>query len=290
MNKKGCALGALQIVVVGCVASVLALACVGVAFWSEGIVGPELLPWSSEAADIRPIEALPVAYAVGGALDTSTPVLNAPISVPVTFTPSPTVSPTLPPAPTDTAVSSATPMPEPLPTLPPASTPLPATPLPPPPAELIAGSSLPENQATRLVIPSLELDAPVMLAPIENETWRIDHLDQAVGHLEGTASPGSGSNIVLAGHITLEPDGRDGPFIGLGYLNPGDSVIVYHQEQAYTYQVDYMTTVKPSDVQVTYPSSKGQLTLITCLNYDHSLAHYTDRLVVVGHLVSEASS
>ncbi len=288
MNKQGCVFGALQVSILGCIVGVLTLVCIGMALWSEGIVGPDNLPRSAQAAAVRPIEGQPVAYAVGYALATPT---TPPTLAPATVTALPTFSPT-PLQATVTAIPPTdTPTPEPLSTAPPPiATPLPVTPLPPPPAQLTAGSGFPEQPATRLVIPSLKLDAPVVLASIAGDTWQIDDLDQSVGHLEGTASPGFNSNVVLAGHITLEPDGRDGPFIGLGYLNPGDSVIVYHQEQAYTYQVDYMTSVKPTDVQVTYPSSEPKLTLITCLNYDHSLAHYTDRLVVVGHLVGEAAN
>ncbi len=291
MNKQGCAFGALQIAILGGVTGVLTLVCVGIALWTEGIMGPDSLPWSARAAVVRPIEGQPVAYATGYALATPTPVADLPAFMPATAMRLPTLSPTPLQATVIAIPPTDTPTPEPLPTAPPPTvTPLPVTPLPPPPAQLTADSGFPEKPATRLVIPSLGLDAPVVLASIVGDTWQIDDLDQSVGHLEGTASPGFNSNVVLAGHITLEPDGRDGPFIGLGYLTPGDLVIVYHQEQAYTYQVDYMTSVKPTDVQVTYPSSEPKLTLITCLNYDRSLAHYTDRLVVVGHLVGEAAN
>lgn len=290
MNKQGCAFGALQIAILGGVAGVLMLFCVGMALWSEGIVGPDSLPWSPPVAVVQPIEGQPVVYAVGNALATSTPVVDLPAFAPATATRLPTASPASIQAIVTIIPPTDTPTPEPLPTASPVATPLPVTPLPPPPAQLTAGSGFPEQPATRLVIPALKLDAPVVLASIVGDTWQIEDLGQSVGHLEGTASPGSNSNVVLAGHITLAPDGRDGPFIGLGHLNPGDKVIVYHQEQAYTYQVDYMTSVKPTDVQVTYPSSEPKLTLITCLNYDRSLAHYTDRLVVVGHLVGEAAN
>ncbi len=151
-----------------------------------------------------------------------------------------------------------------------------------PVAETQPGAS---HWATRLVIPSLGVDAPVLPAPIEGDTWKVDHLDQAVGHLERTAGPGEAGNIVLAGHITLAPDGRAGPFINLGNLTKGNKVIVYRGDRAFTYEVDYMDTVQPSDVEVTYPTEQARLTLLTCLNYDRRLEHYADRLVVVGHLL-----
>jgi sortase A len=137
----------------------------------------------------------------------------------------------------------------------------------------------------RLAIPTLQLDTSILLAPIEEQTWKVNHLEQAVGHLEGTAHAGANSNMVLAGHVTLPPDGRAGPFVNLKRLAPNDTVIVYNQGQAFTYQIDYLITVKSTDVHVTYPSSEPRLTLITCLNYDRVLGRYTDRLVAVGHLI-----
>ena len=88
-----------------------------------------------------------------------------------------------------------------------------------------------EGIATRMVIPKLNVDAPVVLSPIQNQTWQVDHLGQAVGHLEGTAPPGSNSNIVLAGHVTISA-GVYGPFAGLGQLAAGDVVTVYYGDQS----------------------------------------------------------
>lgn len=142
----------------------------------------------------------------------------------------------------------------------------------------------PQRPVTRIIIPSLEIDTRVELAPIENDTWKVSHLQQEVGHLVGTGNPGEANNVVLAGHVTLEPDGADGPFKRLGYLLPGEDVIVYHGDQSYTYRLETMTTVKPDNIEVTYPTSRPVLTLITCLNFDEEAGHYSDRLVAVAVL------
>ena len=39
-----------------------------------------------------------------------------------------------------------------------------------------------EGVATRIIIPKLNIDRSVVLSPIENQTWKVDHLDQLVGH------------------------------------------------------------------------------------------------------------
>jgi LPXTG-site transpeptidase (sortase) family protein len=142
-----------------------------------------------------------------------------------------------------------------------------------------------EGVATRVVIPKLGVDAPVVLSPIQDQTWQVDHLGQAVGHLEGTAPPGSSSNIVLAGHVTLAA-GVYGPFAGLGQLAAGDSMTVYYGDQAFNYIVDGLQTVDRTAIDVTYPTNTGQITLITCNNWSGEEGRYLERLIVKGHLVN----
>ncbi len=203
-----------------------------------------------------------------------------------TATASPTVTPP-PPLPTPTATVTTAP-----PTLtltatavPPTATVIPTTTPEPSPQAVLSGTA-PEFPATRLVIPTLEIDVPVEIAPIRNGIWDVSGLQQTVGHLQGTSSPGETGNVVLAGHITLPPDGRRGPFYRLGGLQPGDMVEVYRGNRRFVYEIDGATVVSPTDVQVTYPTRSPRLTLITCQSYDKTLAEYTERLVVFGHLVS----
>jgi sortase A len=147
-----------------------------------------------------------------------------------------------------------------------------------------SGSALPERQATRLVIQALGLDVPVVLSPIVSQTWQVSQLGKDfVGHLEGTASPGDPSNVVLAGHVTLEHNVY-GPFAALGRLQPGDEIVVYVSKQPYTYVVDKLQMVNRTDVQVAYPTQTARITLITCTDWSNELKVYQRRLIVVGHL------
>jgi sortase A len=156
-------------------------------------------------------------------------------------------------------------------------------------AAIRPGSQLPEHPATRLVVPAMNLDVAVVLAPIVNQTWKVDHLGtDFVGHLEGTASPGAASNVVLAGHVTVAHNVY-GPFAGLGNLKPGDPIIVYDGDQPYTYIVDYRQLVDRTAVDVAYPTNTGRVTLITCSNWSDQLGAYQQRLIVVGHLAGEGS-
>lgn len=168
-------------------------------------------------------------------------------------------------------------------------------PSPTPDVEKVLGFALPPNTvnsvtqqgiATRLIIPKLNLDAPVILSPIENQTWQVSHLGQAVGHLEGTAPPGSDSNIVLAGHVTLEA-GVYGPFAGLAQLTPGDLLLVYRGDEKFQYVVDGYQMVERTAVEVTHPTETGQITLITCSNWNREAGRYEQRIIVRGHLVQQ---
>ena len=141
--------------------------------------------------------------------------------------------------------------------------------------------------ATRLVIPALGIDAPVVEVPITNKTWDVSGLTHEIAHLGGTANPGEKNNMVLAGHVTLKRGG--GPFLHVESLEPGDLAIVYAGEQAYTYRVVSINYIGPTDVSVAYPTSDPILTLITCTNWDAANRRYIDRVAVIAELVEEGA-
>jgi sortase A len=158
----------------------------------------------------------------------------------------------------------------------------------PPPQVIPTAPSLPvapAGIATRLMIPAIGLDTPIVLAPRQGDTWDVDHLGQIAGHLEGTAPPGSGGNIVLAGHYTLvETHGGPGPFYKLKHLVPGDMVTIYQGEISFQYVIDGFQTVDEKAVEVTFSTGIPQLTLLTCIQWNRSQGEYVKRLIVKGHL------
>jgi sortase A len=103
-----------------------------------------------------------------------------------------------------------------------------------------------------LRIPILHLEVPV-LEGTEELT-----LNRAVGHIEGTASPGEGGgNIGIAGH-------RDGFFRGLKDIHQGDAIDLFTDKQSVRYIVDEILIVPPENVMVLQPRSRASLTLVTC--------------------------
>ena len=68
-------------------------------------------------------------------------------------------------------------------------------------------------------------------------------LNRGVGRITGTARPGQGGNVGIAGH-------QDGFFRGLKDVVVGDRIELQTPTRTETYQVDQIQIVKPTDVQV----------------------------------------
>jgi sortase A len=142
------------------------------------------------------------------------------------------------------------------------------------------------STAKRIVIPSIEVDSPVIAVGWHQEelngqsitVWDVAKF--AVGHHYGSGNPGDGTNIVMAGHVA----GRAGAvFLRLIELQPGDEVVLYADEQQYLYVVEEVLLVLDAgqpleerlrNAQYMAPTDWEQLTLITCWPvhvYDHRL-------------------
>lgn len=218
-----------------------------------------------------------------------------PLSTPIVAEPTSALPDTLPDSATPTFTSPAPPAESPLsPDLPPSFIPVPSPTLP-PTADSSAGElNLPagsvnsltkQGLATKLVIPKINVESSIVLAEIKNGTWEVDHLgSRLVGHLEGTAPPGSTSNMVLAAHVTTAR-GVYGPFAGLSLLRAGDEIIVYERDRPFRYEVIDYQVVDRAAVEVTYPSNNSEITLITCSQWSQEEGRYLERLVVKGRLM-----
>ena len=102
-----------------------------------------------------------------------------------------------------------------------------------------------------LRIPKIRLEVPV-LRGTEDRT-----LARAVGHIDGTAQPGTDGNIGIAGH-------RDGFFRGLKDITPGDVIQLDTIAGVDVYRVERTWVVSPEDVWVLDPTPTRALTLVTC--------------------------
>lgn len=156
----------------------------------------------------------------------------------------------------------------------------------PTPAPTLDPASLVPN---RLVIPAINLDAPVVEVgwethEVNGETvgvWIVPD-SFAAGWHKISAPPGQVGNTVLNGHHNINGE----VFRDLINLEPGDEIIIYAGETQYYYSVTERhlleekgqpIEVRMQNAQWIMPTEDERLTMVTCWPYTNN----THRLVVV---------
>jgi LPXTG-site transpeptidase (sortase) family protein len=148
-------------------------------------------------------------------------------------------------------------------------------------------SSAQAPATSQIVIPGINVTAPVVYAPSLNEADILTALENGVVHYATTAIPGQPGNVVIFGHSSddwWKPGNYKFVFVLLDKLSAGDTVTVDYHSQSYTYVVTGSQVVAPTDVSVLMPTAVPTLTLITCSPVGTSLR----RLVVTARQVSPA--
>jgi sortase A len=113
------------------------------------------------------------------------------------------------------------------------------------------------NQAIRIQIPSIEIDAPI----VQGDGW--EQLKKGVGQNVGSADPGQTGNVILSAHNDVYGE----IFRYLDKLAPGDQVVLYTQQRQYVYVVDRTALVEPTAVEVMASTGSPTVTLISCYPY-----------------------
>jgi len=126
------------------------------------------------------------------------------------------------------------------------------------------------QRPTRIVIPAIKVDAPV----VHGDSW--EELKKGAGHHIGSANPGERGNMIISAHNDVFGE----IFRYLEQLELEDRVIVYSGSQSFDYTVKAKRVVEPNDISVMAPTSQPVLTLITCYPYLID----THRLVVIAQL------
>jgi LPXTG-site transpeptidase (sortase) family protein len=145
---------------------------------------------------------------------------------------------------------------------------------------------IPFRPVTRVVIPSISLDAPSVPAGLIKRggamTWEVPAFK--IGHADDTAGAGGSGNAVLVGHVTSKNVGN--VFEHLHQVRVGDAVQVFNAQQRFDYRVVNVRTVSRGDVSVVEPTATPSLTLITCTGAWLPLVNdYAQRLAVRAELV-----
>lgn len=124
----------------------------------------------------------------------------------------------------------------------------------------------------RISIPRIGVGWPVVLGDNDNlPRFR------AVGWFMGSGWPGTPGNMVLFGHL----GGRNGTFMRLHELRPGDELSVFTAAGVARYRVREMHETTPDDVAVLAPTSGATATLITCSGPWDPVAQTNQRRLIV---------
>ncbi|MEU1851535.1 class F sortase [Streptomyces sp. NPDC019990] len=166
------------------------------------------------------------------------------------------------------------------------ATPAPTSRAPRPPA---SPRPLPPSRATRLLIPYLRLDAPVMDLGLDRDqrlTAPPEDDPKLVGWYKHGASPGGEGTAVAVGH--LDTDSGPAVFAGLTELEPGRIVEVHRADgRIAVYAVDTVRAYRKADFpsrEVYGARGRPELRLITCSGDYDRREGYAGNLVVFAHL------
>jgi sortase A len=113
------------------------------------------------------------------------------------------------------------------------------------------------EQAIQIQIPIINIDAPV----VQGDGW--EQLKKGVGQQIGSTNPGQSGNMVMSAHNDVFGE----IFRHLDQLKGGDQIIVYTPQHAYTYIVNNVQIVEPTDVEVMASTPDPTITLISCYPY-----------------------
>lgn len=130
-----------------------------------------------------------------------------------------------------------------------------------------------------ITIPKINVELPIYHGTSDSI------LQTSIGHIEGSSLPvgGLGSHTILSGHRGL-PSAR--LFTNLDQLAAGDTFTLTVLNETYTYEVDQIRIVEPTDLSsLQLEPGKDYCTLVTCTPYGVN----THRLLVRGHRVENVN-
>lgn len=111
----------------------------------------------------------------------------------------------------------------------------------------------------RIVIPSLQMDIPIIESKIVNGFWELS--ETTASHGQGSAYPGNEGNIVIFAHA------REGLFLSLRQAKMDGLIYILTNESWHRYRIINLQEVTPNDTTVVAQTKKETLTLFTCTGF-----------------------
>lgn len=124
-------------------------------------------------------------------------------------------------------------------------------------AEIVQQNEREPEVPTRLVIPVLNMNLPVVEVPLADGTWPV--ADNVANYAQGTALVNDKTgNVGLFGHD------RADAFRPIKHLKPGDVIILHTDTAVAYYRVTDQELTTPGNISVFYQTEAPILTLVTC--------------------------
>jgi len=144
----------------------------------------------------------------------------------------------------------------------------------------------------RVIVPSIGKNIPLIDIKNKNISWEKElnsifnkELENGIIRYPGSAKPGDTWNSFIFGHSSNFPWMKwdyNEVFALLWELKIGDEIIVYYNQEKYTYVIKEQNVIKPGDVSILKrDKNKKELTLMTCWPIGTTL----NRLIVTWELV-----
>lgn len=156
------------------------------------------------------------------------------------------------------------------------------------PGPFAAGSLRPEEPLgatpVALVIPTIGIDAPVEVLQVTDGTMQDPTGPWVVGWYEDLGRLGTGTNVVMAGHVDYWNVGPS-VFFNLTQLQPGETITVLGNDGGeFDYAVMDVTLYSVDEApidEIVGSTGSDMLTLITCGGtFDYQTGQYLQRTVV----------
>ncbi|MCK5921179.1 MAG: class D sortase, partial [Methylococcales bacterium] len=127
------------------------------------------------------------------------------------------------------------------------------------------------EQARMIEIPAIGVKHTI----VQGDNW--EQLKKGVGQHVGSGQPGQPGNLVLSAHNDIYGE----IFRYLDELEVGYEIIVSTERQRYTYIVNDIQIVEPTETSVLAPTQHASTTLISCYPYRVN----TKRIIISADLV-----
>jgi len=117
-----------------------------------------------------------------------------------------------------------------------------------------------KSKPSNIKIDNINMNLDVEEGMIIDEIWQISKT--GASHLDVSANPGEGDNVVIYGH------NKNSLFGSIRWLEIGKEIVIINEEgEQYQYQIIETKEVSPQEIEFVLPKGEEMLTLYTCSGF-----------------------